>query len=108
MRVDDQDAQRCQVCALPPGHPAAPAGRLGRGAMRESPSALAAAGGPLDADELAAMDAYWRGAHYLSAGQIYLLDNPLRRQPPRVAHGQPPLPGHRGTPPGLNMLYVHW
>src|SRR5437764_12405854 len=76
--------------------------------MRESPSALAAAGGPLDADELAAMDAYWRAAHYRSAGQIYLLDNPLLREPLRVEHVKPRLLGHWGTTPGLNMLYVHW
>src|SRR5213080_519251 len=75
--------------------------------MRESPSALAAAGGPLDADELAAMDAYWRAANYLSAGQIYLLDNPLLREPLRVEHIKPRLLGHWGTTPGLNFIYVH-
>ena len=37
----------------------------------------------LDAGELAGLDAYWRAANYLSVGQIYLLDNPLLREPLR-------------------------
>ncbi len=53
------------------------------------------------------MDAYWRAANYLSVGQIYLLDNPLLKQPLRLAHVKPRLLGHWGTTPGLNFLYVH-
>jgi xylulose-5-phosphate/fructose-6-phosphate phosphoketolase len=53
------------------------------------------------------MDAYWRAANYLSVGQIYLLDNPLLRQPLTLEHIKPRLLGHWGTCPGLNLLYVH-
>jgi xylulose-5-phosphate/fructose-6-phosphate phosphoketolase len=63
--------------------------------------------GPLSAEELAAIDAYWRAANYLSVGQIYLLDNPLLRVPLRAEHTKPRLLGHWGTTPGLNFVYVH-
>jgi xylulose-5-phosphate/fructose-6-phosphate phosphoketolase len=53
------------------------------------------------------MDAYWRAANYLSVGQIYLLDNPLLREPLRPEHVKPRLLGHWGTTPGLNFIYVH-
>jgi xylulose-5-phosphate/fructose-6-phosphate phosphoketolase len=56
---------------------------------------------------LARMDAYWRAANYLSIGQIYLLDNPLLREPLRPEHVKPRLLGHWGTTPGLNLVYVH-
>ena len=62
---------------------------------------------PLSADELRKMDAYWRAANYLSVGQIYLLDNPLLKEPLKREHIKPRLLGHWGTSPGLNMLYVH-
>ena len=64
-------------------------------------------GDPLPADELAAIDAYWRAANYLSVGQIYLLDNPLLRKPLQLEHIKPRLLGHWGTTPGLNFLYAH-
>ena len=51
--------------------------------------------------------AYWRAANYLSVGQIYLLDNPLLREPLRAEHVKPRLLGHWGTTPGLNLLYAH-
>ncbi len=53
------------------------------------------------------MDAYWRAANYLSVGQIYLLDNPLLREPLRMEHVKPRLLGHWGTTPGLNFIYAH-
>jgi xylulose-5-phosphate/fructose-6-phosphate phosphoketolase len=53
------------------------------------------------------MDAYWRAANYLSAGQIYLYDNPLLKEPLRLEHVKPRLLGHWGTTPGLNFIYVH-
>jgi xylulose-5-phosphate/fructose-6-phosphate phosphoketolase len=53
------------------------------------------------------MDAYWRASNYLSVGQIYLLDNPLLREPLRLEHVKPRLVGHWGTTPGLNFIYVH-
>ena len=62
---------------------------------------------PLSNEELRKMDAYWRAANYLSVGQIYLLDNPLLREPLRIDHIKPRLLGHWGTTPGLNFLYVH-
>jgi xylulose-5-phosphate/fructose-6-phosphate phosphoketolase len=61
----------------------------------------------LSAEQLRRMDAYWRAANYLSVGQIYLLDNPLLREPLRPEHIKPRLLGHWGTTPGLNFVYVH-
>jgi xylulose-5-phosphate/fructose-6-phosphate phosphoketolase len=61
----------------------------------------------LDAHELELVDAYWRAANYLSVAQIYLLDNPLLREPLRPEHVKPRLLGHFGTTPGLNLVYVH-
>ncbi len=62
---------------------------------------------PLEPTELERMNAYWRAANYLSVGQIYLLDNPLLREPLRPEHLKPRLLGHWGTTPGLNFIYVH-
>ena len=62
---------------------------------------------PLTGDELRLIDAWWRAANYLSVGQIYLLDNPLLREPLRPEHVKPRLLGHWGTTPGLNLVYVH-
>ena len=56
---------------------------------------------------LAALDAWWRAANYLSVGQIYLLDNALLEEPLRVEHVKPRLLGHWGTTPGLNFIYAH-
>jgi xylulose-5-phosphate/fructose-6-phosphate phosphoketolase len=57
--------------------------------------------------ELERMDAWWRAANYLSVGQIYLLANPLLREPLRMEHIKPRLLGHWGTTPGINLVYVH-
>ena len=57
--------------------------------------------------DLAGIDAWWRAANYLSIGQIYLLDNPLLREPLTVDHIKPRLLGHWGTTPGLNFVYAH-
>jgi len=62
---------------------------------------------PLAAEELALIHAWWRAANYLSVGQIYLLDNPLLREPLTLAHVKPRLLGHWGTTPGLNFIYAH-
>ena len=67
----------------------------------------ATAAGPLSAEELRKMDAYWRAANYLSVGQIYLYANPLLKEPLKREHIKPRLLGHWGTTPGLNFLYVH-
>jgi transketolase N-terminal domain/subunit len=61
----------------------------------------------LSQQDLELIDAYWRAANYLSVGQIYLLDNPLLREPLQAAHIKPRLLGHWGTTPGLNLLYAH-
>ncbi|MHB8420829.1 MAG: phosphoketolase family protein [Myxococcales bacterium] len=61
----------------------------------------------LSDDELKRLDAYWRAANYLSVGQIYLLANPLLREPLSPAHIKPRLLGHWGTTPGLNFVYAH-
>ncbi|MEQ1941918.1 phosphoketolase family protein [Mesorhizobium sp. VNQ89] len=53
------------------------------------------------------IDRYWRAANYLSVGQIYLMDNPLLREPLKAEHVKPRLLGHWGTTPGLNFIYVH-
>jgi xylulose-5-phosphate/fructose-6-phosphate phosphoketolase len=63
--------------------------------------------GPLSAGELSALHAYWRAANYLSVGQIYLLANPLLREPLTLEHVKPRLLGHWGTTPGLNFVYAH-
>jgi xylulose-5-phosphate/fructose-6-phosphate phosphoketolase len=57
--------------------------------------------------ELELLDAYWRAANYLSVGQIYLLDNPLLREPLEPEHVKPRLLGHFGTVPGLNLIWAH-
>jgi len=59
------------------------------------------------AADLQRIDAYWRAANYLSAGQIYLLDNPLLAEPLKLEHVKPRLLGHWGTTPGLNLVYAH-
>jgi xylulose-5-phosphate/fructose-6-phosphate phosphoketolase len=64
-------------------------------------------GALLPDEELRAIDAYWRAANYLSVGQVYLLANPLLREPLRSEHVKPRLLGHFGTTPGLNLIYVH-
>src|SRR4051812_39563220 len=62
---------------------------------------------PTAATDLMALDRYWQAANYLSVGQIYLLDNPLLREPLRPEHIKPRLLGHWGTTPGLNFVYAH-
>jgi xylulose-5-phosphate/fructose-6-phosphate phosphoketolase len=61
----------------------------------------------LGGEELALIDRYWQAANYLSVGQIYLLDNPLLREPLQPQHIKSRLLGHWGTTPGLNFIYVH-
>ncbi len=61
----------------------------------------------LPKNEMEKLNAYWRAANYLSVGQIYLLDNPLLKEPLSLKHIKPRLLGHWGTTPGLNFIYVH-
>ena len=53
------------------------------------------------------MDAYWRAANYLAASQLYLLDNPLLKEPLKPEHIKKKIVGHWGTVPGQNLIYVH-
>jgi xylulose-5-phosphate/fructose-6-phosphate phosphoketolase len=89
--------------------PTQPAATAAAGAQAAA-GGQAAAGippGPLTPAELRLIDAYWRAANYLSAGQIYLLANPLLAEPLRPEHIKPRLLGHWGTTPGLNLVYAH-
>ena len=61
----------------------------------------------MSSKEIALLDRYWRAANYLSVGQIYLLDNPLLKEPLKPEHIKPRLLGHWGTTPGLNFIYAH-
>ena len=71
------------------------------------PDSATTATGPLSAEDLRLIDAYWRAANYLSVGQIYLLDNPLLHRPIEPKDVKPRLLGHWGTTPGLNLIYAH-
>ena len=75
--------------------------------MNKHVEEVSATAGPLSSDELRDLDAHWRAANYLSVGQIYLLDNPLLKEPLRREHIKPRLLGHWGTTPGLNFIYTH-
>jgi xylulose-5-phosphate/fructose-6-phosphate phosphoketolase len=63
--------------------------------------------GPLGEVELRRIDAWWRAANYLAVGQIYLMANPLLREPLLAEHVKPRLLGHFGTVPGLNLVWAH-
>ena len=80
---------------------------MGDMAASKAPTTTSANPAPIGDDELRLLDAYWRAANYLSVGQIYLLDNPLLREPLIAEHVKPRLLGHWGTTPGLNLIYAH-
>jgi xylulose-5-phosphate/fructose-6-phosphate phosphoketolase len=75
--------------------------------MNSEKSNRVSKGGVLSNADLERIHAYWRAANYLSVGQIYLMDNPLLKQPLKQEHIKPRLLGHWGTTPGLNFIYVH-
>jgi xylulose-5-phosphate/fructose-6-phosphate phosphoketolase len=75
--------------------------------MVERTSRRLSAASSLSREELRLIDAWWRAANYLSVGQIYLLANPLLREPLASEHIKPRLLGHWGTTPGLNFIYAH-
>jgi xylulose-5-phosphate/fructose-6-phosphate phosphoketolase len=62
---------------------------------------------PLSPELLSAIDAYWRASNYIAVGQLYLKDNPLLREPLKLAHIKSMLLGHWGTTPGQNFIYTH-
>lgn len=78
-----------------------------QGGHRDEAQGLAFVPGPLGPGNLRRIDAYWRAANYLSVGQIYLMANPLLREPLKPEHVKPRLLGHWGTTPGLNFIYAH-
>ena len=53
------------------------------------------------------LDAWWRASNYLSAGQLYLLENPLLREPLKPEQIKKKIVGHWGTVPGQNFIYTH-
>ena len=61
----------------------------------------------LSAEEVRKMDAFWRACNYLAVGMIYLMDNPLLREPLTLEHIKPRLLGHWGTSPGISFVYTH-
>ena len=71
------------------------------------PATVASRLQPLNAEQLARIDAYWRACNYLAVGMIYLLDNPLLREPLKPEHVKNRLLGHWGASPGLSFMYVH-
>src|SRR5436305_8336582 len=75
--------------------------------MQRMATVSAQPGEPLSESELHLLHRWWRAANYLSIGQIYLLDNPLLRQPLAPEHVKSRLLGHWGTTPGLNFIYAH-
>jgi xylulose-5-phosphate/fructose-6-phosphate phosphoketolase len=77
------------------------------GAGQPADAGLAPVVGPLAPGLLQRMHGYWHAANYLTVAQIYLLENPLLREPLRAEHIKPRLLGHWGTSPGLSLLYVH-
>ena len=63
--------------------------------------------GPLTEELLEKMNAWFRAANYLSAGQLYLLENPLLKKPLTIDMVKKKIVGHWGTVPGQNFVYVH-
>lgn len=61
----------------------------------------------LTPEQLNKIDAYWRASNYLAACQLYLLDNPLLREPLRLEQIKQKIVGHWGTVPGQNFIYTH-
>ena len=53
------------------------------------------------------LDAWWRASNFLTAGQLYLLDNPLLKEPLKPEHIKKKIVGHWGTCPGQNFIYTH-
>ncbi len=81
--------------------------RVAKKSVSRTSKSTSPADGPLSADELRVIDQWWRASNYLSVGQIYLLDNPLLKEPLRAEHVKPRLLGHWGTSPGLSFIYAH-
>ena len=77
------------------------------GISKKAASSRGSVSDQLSPELLRKMDAWWRAANYLNIGQIYLMANPLLKEPLKPEHIKPRLLGHWGTSPGLNLIYVH-
>src|SRR3984893_17667879 len=75
--------------------------------VSQSAKADVVKGQALTADELRKMDAYWRACNYLCVGMLYLLENPLLREPLKTEHIKNRLLGHWGSDPGQTLIWVH-
>src|SRR5271154_551826 len=64
-------------------------------------------GAPLRPEELRKIDAFWSACKYLALGMLYLLENPLLKEPLKPEHIKNRLLGHWGTSPGLAFIYTH-
>ena len=71
------------------------------------PARSSVSGSPLEPQELQRMQRYWNATLYLSAGMIYLRDNPLLREPLKPEHVKRRLLGHWGSDPGMSFIYIH-
>jgi xylulose-5-phosphate/fructose-6-phosphate phosphoketolase len=71
------------------------------------PARSTVSGSPLEPQELQRMQRYWNATLYLSAGMIYLRDNPLLREPLKPEHVKRRLLGHWGSDPGMSLVYIH-
>ena len=71
------------------------------------PARSSVSGSPLEPQELQRMQRYWNATLYLSAGMIYLRDNPLLRTPLKPEHVKRRLLGHWGSDPGMSLVYIH-
>ena len=74
---------------------------------RESAKTKSQGAQPLAPDELRKMDAYWRACNYLCVGMLYLLENPLLREPLKAEQIKNRLLGHWGSDPGQTFVWVH-
>src|ERR1700745_3490874 len=76
-------------------------------ATKESQNAKSQCGVVLTAEQWRKMNAYWRACNYLSVGMLYLLENPLLREPLKPEHIKNRLLGHWGSDPGQTFIWVH-
>jgi xylulose-5-phosphate/fructose-6-phosphate phosphoketolase len=75
--------------------------------MRTENISMSIPEGPLDAEELRKINAYWHASLYLCVGMIYLRDNPLLREPLKIEQVKKRLLGHWGSDPGQSFTWVH-
>src|ERR1700761_1887835 len=111
--LNSTDSNVCSVqvkrlCSTPsaihaPRDEAARTGGVGMSKQPMTGAGHAALGG----EELRLIDAWWRACNYLSVGMIYMLDNPLLREPLKAEHIKYRLLGHWGASPALSFVWAH-